>query len=169
MSDAKDLGSRLSVRSYRPADQPAVARLYTNGLLAGQIAPNDTGADIENIHEAYFKDPASHFWVAEVDGQVRGMIAVARDEQETAEIRRLRVDKEFQESNLASVLVETAINHCKRHGYLKVVLNSRFERGAVLDIFTRSGFKHTRSKELHGREMLEFYLDIYQRAPKKES
>lgn len=168
MSSAiRDLGTRLHVRTYRRADQHAVARLYTQGLLAGQIAPNDTGADIENIDEAYFKDPASHFWVAEVDGHVRGMVAVARDEKESAEIRRLRVEKEFQDTNIAAKLIETAIAYCKKHGYLKVVLNSRFERGAVLDIFTRSGFLHTRSKEIHGREMLEFYIDLYQRPQSK--
>ena len=82
----------LSVRTYQPEDQPEVSRLYTNGLLAGQIAANDTGADVENIPEAYFDSEQNHFWVAEVDGRVVGMIGVAEESDHKAEIRRLRVE-----------------------------------------------------------------------------
>ncbi len=156
----------LTVRSYAATDQRAVEQLYTQGLLAGQLAPNDTGADIENMIEAYFTDEANHFWIAELDGQVVGMIGVARDEGRTGEIRRLRVDRRFQQSDIAAKLLETAITHIKNHGYLKVVFDTRFERDEALDMFDRLGFQHTRSKALHGKEQLEFYLDLYRQ--KKE-
>jgi len=141
--------------------------LYTDGLLAGQIAPNDTGADIENIHEAYFQHDESHFWVAEVDGQIVGMIGVARDQEHTAEIRRLRVDPQFQQSTIGAKLIETALFHCNFHGYLKVVLDTRFDPDAVLDLFDRFGFQHTRTKNTGSKDQLEFYLDLY-RDPKKK-
>jgi len=156
----------LTVRSYAATDQRAVEQLYTQGLLAGQLAPNDTGADIENMIEAYFTDEANHFWIAELDGQAVGMIGVARDEGRTGEIRRLRVDRRFQQSDIAAKLLETAITHIKNHGYLKVVFDTRFERDEALDMFDRLGFQHTRSKALHGKEQLEFYLDLYRQ--KKE-
>lgn len=158
----------LQVRSYEPRDQQAVSRLYTDGLLAGQIAPNDTGADIENIRDAYFANPTSHFWVAEIDGKVVGMIGVSREQQHTAEIRRLRVEKQWQQSPIAARLIETALAHCKRHGYLKVVLDTRFERDAAMDLFDRFGFQHTRTKAMHGKDLLEFYLDLY-RQPRKDA
>lgn len=158
----------LTVRSYAAADQCAVERLYTQGLLAGQLAPNDTGADIENMIEAYFADPANHFWIAELDGQVVGMIGVARDEGRTGEIRRLRVDRRLHQSDIAAKLLETAITHVKKHGYLKVVFDTRFERDGALDMFGRLGFQHTRSKALHGKEQLEFYLDLYRQKKEEE-
>jgi putative acetyltransferase len=150
-----------SVRTFSPDDQSAVSQLYTQGLLAGQIAPNDTGADVENIAEAYFDQDRHHFWVAEVHGQVVGMIGVASDEPHTAEIRRLRVAGDHQYSSIPAQLLETAVNHCKHHGYLKVRLDTRFERDAALDLFDRVGFQHTRSKSVQGKELLEFYLDLY--------
>ncbi|MCC6679588.1 MAG: GNAT family N-acetyltransferase [Phycisphaeraceae bacterium] len=152
----------LKVRPYEPQDQVAVEVLYHDGLLAGQIAPNDTGADIDNIQEAYFSNERCRFWVAEVRGQVLGMIGVAEDEQDIAEVRRLRVAKTHQQTNIGHALLETAINHCRDHRYLKVRLDTRFERGAVLDLFDRSGFEHTRTKNVHGKELLEFYVDLYQ-------
>lgn len=157
----KEVPTGVSVRTYRDADQTQVSRLYTDGLLAGQLAPNDTGADIENIQEAYFDSPGNHFWVADLNGEILGMIGVARDEASVAEIRRLRVRKEWQQSAIGARLVETALAHCKHHGYLKVVLDTRFERGAVQDLFEKFGFHHTRTKSLHGKELLEFYLDLY--------
>ncbi len=151
----------LKVRSYQPSDQPAVSWLYDHGLLAGQIAPNDTGADIDNVREAYFDSDRHHFWVAEVDGKVIGMIGVASDEPHTAEVRRLRVDPAYQKTPIAAKLLETAVNHCKHHGYLKVRLDTRFERNAAVGLFDHLGFQHTRTKTLHDKELLEFYLDLY--------
>ncbi|MFW6061136.1 MAG: GNAT family N-acetyltransferase [Phycisphaeraceae bacterium] len=160
----------VRVRSYKPEDQAAVSRLYTEGLLAGQIAPNDTGADIENIHEAYFDEDRHHFWVAETekDGQVVGMIGVASDEPHTAEVRRLRVTPEHQDSPIAEHLLRTALQHCKHHGYLKVMLNTRFEHDAAVDLFDHIGFQHTRTRSHHGKDMLEFYLDLYRQAPEEQ-
>ncbi len=158
----------VAVRTYAPDDQPAVSRLYTEGLLQGQIAPNDTGADIDNIQAAYFDDPANHFWVAVVDGQVRGMIGVAREHEHTAEIRRLRVDKSLQHTPIGGQLLEIALEHCKSHGFLKVVLDTRFDPTAVLDLFDRFGFQHTRTRSLHQKDLLEFYLDLYRQAKPDE-
>lgn len=158
---------QLIVRSFQPEDQGAVSRLYTEGLLAGQIAPNDTGADIENIREAYLAEPSSHFWVAQVQGQILAMIGVSREQEHTAEIRRLRVDKAWQHTAIAAKLMETALAHCKREGYLKVVLDTRFDPDAVVDLFDRFGFQHTRTKSMQGKDLLEFYLDLY-RQPKDQ-
>ena len=159
---------QLTVRTYQSSDHKAVSRLYATGLLAGQLAANDTGADIENMHAAYFSDDANHFWVAEIDHHIVGMIGVARDEGHTAEIRRLRVDPDWQQHNeIAAKLLETALFHCKQHDYLKIVLDTRFEKSAALGFFDRFGFQHTRSKPHADKELLEFYVDLY-RQPKQD-
>ena len=164
--ETENLDDRLIVRSYSPTDQNVVSRLYTEGLLAGQIAPNDTGADIENIQDAYFNEDANHFWVAELDQQVLGMIGVAREEEHTAEIRRLRVEPKWQKSSIAARLIETALEHCHHHGYLKVVFDTRFDPDAALGLFDRFGFQHSKTRSVHGKDLLEFYLDLY-RQPRK--
>ena len=157
--------ARLIVRSFEPGDQEAVSNLYTHGLLVGQIAPNDTGADIENIQQAYFGEETSHFWVAELHGQVLGMIGVSRDRKDHAEIRRLRVDAKWQQTIIAERLVETAVAHCHHHGYLKIVFDTRFDSDAAMSLFDRFSFQYTRTRSLHGKDQLEFYLDLY-RQPK---
>lgn len=151
------------VRSYTETDHDQVTRLYDEGLLAGQIAPNDSGADLDYIREAYFDNERHHFWVAESNGRCIGMIGVASDEDHTAEIRRLRVAKDLQNSSIAAKLLETAINHCKHHGFLKIRLDTRFEKDEAVGLFDRVGFQHTRTRPTPGKETLEFYLDLYRK------
>lgn len=165
--DDNQLEQNLTVRSYEPADEAAVARLYHEGLLEGLIAPNDTGADIDNIMEAYFEDESSHLWVAEVEGSVLGMIAVAREGEHMADIRRLRVDPQWQNTTIGAKLLETAIAHCQHHGYLKVIFDTRINADTALDLFDKFGFQHTRTRETEQKDLLEFYLDLY-RQPKSE-
>ena len=166
-SQLAQVAEHLLVRSFLEPDQEAVSRLYAEGLLVGQIAPNDTGADVENIQEAYLQEESSHFWVAELDGHVLGMIGVARDHDHHAEIRRLRVDPDWQHTVIGARLVETALAHCSHHGYLKVVLDTRFDTDAAMSLFDRFAFQHTRTRSLHGKDQLEFYLDLY-RQPSRE-
>lgn len=152
----------IHVRTFHSADQPRVVTLYTDGLLAGQIAANDTGADIDNLHEAYFSDERHHFWVAtREDEQVLGMIGVSSDDQNTAEIRRLRVDQGHQDSPIPALLLQKAVEFCREKEYLKVRLDTRFEKSAALDLFDRIGFQHTRTRKTEGKELLEFYVDLY--------
>lgn len=161
--------SQAEVRSYDEADHAQVARLYNDGLLAGQIAPNDSGADLDYIRQAYFDDERHHFWVAIQNDHCVGMIGVASDEDHTAEIRRLRVDKNLQSTGIAAQLLETAIAHCKHHGYLKIRLDTRFEKDEAVDLFDRIGFQHTRTRPTPGKETLEFYLDLYRKDEDEEA
>ncbi|WP_432797290.1 GNAT family N-acetyltransferase [Poriferisphaera sp. WC338] len=151
----------LTVRTYQPQDHADILRLFDEGLLAGQVAPNDTGADIEHVQEAYFDQDRHHFWVAEYQNKIVGMIGVGSDEEHTAEIRRLRVQHNLQHTNIATLLLQTALDHCKTHGYLKVLLDTRFERDEAVGLFDKVGFQHTRTRNIPGKDLLEFYLDIY--------
>ncbi|MFA7236976.1 MAG: GNAT family N-acetyltransferase [Phycisphaeraceae bacterium] len=157
----------LVIRYYRYDDHPHVERLYTEGLLVGQIPDNDTGADIENIFEAYFSTDRTKFWVAELNGKIVGMIGVAEDEPNIAEIRRLRVQPDLQATEIGDKLMETALYHCRHHGYLKVRLDTRLERGRATELFEKFAFQHHRTRDVPGKELLEFYMDLY-RQPKKE-
>jgi len=131
-------------------------------MLSGEAQANDTGADIENIDGAYIVPNRCCFWVGEYDQQVIAMIGVAEDEQDVAEIRRLRVQPDIEDPvNIARRLVETAIGFCRHHGYLKVVLDTRITHSVAIEVFDKFAFHHTRTRVIHGKDVLEFYLDLY--------
>lgn len=149
------------IRTYREQDQPAVRRLYQSGRLIGQVQPEDDASDIEDIHGSYLEPERGHFWVAEIQDRAVGIIGVREDEQDVAEIRRLRVDPAYIGRGVTTKLMETAVAFCRREGYLKVILDTRIEQGPAMRLFERFAFQHTRTRSIGGKDLLEFYLDLY--------
>jgi ribosomal protein S18 acetylase RimI-like enzyme len=158
----------IQIRSFRPTDLPACRRLYVDGLLGGKLAENDTGLDIDDIEAAYMRTPGNHFWVAETlvpadgaQGELVGMIGVQHHEEGAAEIRRLRVARNVRRRGVGSKLMETAVRWCQEHNYLKVTLDTFIEREPALKLFEKFRFRHSRTREVNGKELMYFYLDIY--------
>lgn len=150
-----------TIRSYRREDLPACRRLYVEGLIGGKIAENDTGLDIDDIDSAYMT-PGNHFWVAEAaDGEVVAMLGLQRTDNGAAEIRRLRVRKDFRRRGIGSKLMETALRFCHDNGYLKITLDTFMEREGAIKLFQKFRFRHSRSRTLGDKEMMYFYLDLY--------
>jgi ribosomal protein S18 acetylase RimI-like enzyme len=157
----------VNIRSFQPSDLPACRKLYKEGLLGGKLAENDTGLDIDDIEMAYMKTPGNHFWVAETPAsagkksELVGMIGVQHHDKDAAEIRRLRVAEVARRRGVGSRLFETAIKFCQEHNYLKVMLDTFVEREPAIRLFEKFHFKHSRTREVNGKELLYFYLDIY--------
>lgn len=143
-------------------DLPELRVLFETGCLEGQVPENDTGADIENLEEAYFADGGlSGFWVARYGNEVIGMVGVQNHDEHVAEIRRLRVHPQYRRRGLGSRLMEQAIAFCREVGYLKVILDTRVEREPAVRMFEKFGFQHGRTREIDGRRLSDFYLDMY--------
>jgi ribosomal protein S18 acetylase RimI-like enzyme len=149
-------------RPYEKQDRDACSRLYREGLLGGKLAENDSGLDIDDIEMAYMSTDGNCFWVAETDDkQVVGMIGVQQHEQSTGEIRRLRVAGEFRRRGIGSKLIEAALRFCEEHNYLKITLDTFTDREPAIKLFEKFRFHHHRTRQVNGRELLYFYLDIY--------
>lgn len=163
------LPEEYTLRSFRPTDQAACQKLYREGLISGGIAPNDTGLDIDDIQAVYMNCPGNHFWVVEtVEGQVVGMIGLQHHEENAAEIRRLRVRQDHRRRGIGSALVETALRFCQERQYLKITLDTYMEREPAVKLFEKFRFKHSRSRTVGEKELLYFYLDLYQGEPKSK-
>ena len=152
----------VTVRTYEPRDREVVKHLYVEGLIGGHLAPNDTGLDIEDVQGAYLSKPGNHLWVAENEqGEVVGMIAVQVHRESEGEIRRLRVRQDARRRGIGARLLETAIKWCQDLGCLKVTLDTYMEREPALKLFEKFKFKHSRTRDVSGKSLLYFYLDLY--------
>jgi ribosomal protein S18 acetylase RimI-like enzyme len=152
------------IRDFRPEDLPACRKLYVEGLIAGKLAENDTGSDIDDIEWAYTKPPGNHFWVAETTTappEVVGMIGVQAHEAECGEIRRLRVRSDHRRKGIGSALVEAALRFCQEKGYLKIQLDTFVDREAAVRLFEKFRFRHSRTRKVGDKELMYFYLDLY--------
>ncbi|HYO07886.1 MAG TPA: GNAT family N-acetyltransferase [Tepidisphaeraceae bacterium] len=162
--------STYVIRSFRRDDLSACTTLYREGLIGGRIAENDTGLDIDDIEQAYLNSPGSHFWVAETTGvgnggggEVVGMVGVQHHEDNVGEIRRLRVRQDHRRQGIGSALVEAALKFCQDRGYLKIALDTFMEREPAVRLFEKFHFRHSRTRNVGGKEVMHFYLDLYQR------
>ena len=157
------------VRGFEPRDQSACDALYRKGLLGGTLAENDSGLDIDNIESAYMHTDGNHFWVAETDDrQIVGMIGVQHHDEDVGEIRRLRVHPDFRRRGIGSRLIEEALRWCEERSYLKITLDTYMERELALKLFEKFHFRHSRTRNVNGRDYHYFYLDIYQREERQE-
>ena len=153
---------QVKVRLARDEDHALVRQLFEAGLLEGQVRESDTGADMENLQDAYFADDGeSAFWVAQYEGQIIGMVGVQKTADNAAEIRRLRVGENFRRLGVGTLLMEQALSFCQRHGYLKIILDVRIERGPAIALFGKFGFQLARTRDIDGQKLLDFYLDLY--------
>ena len=155
----------ISIRTFAARDSKACGELYRDGLLGGKIAENDTGFDMDDVQSAYLANSGSHFWVAELPENkcIVGMVGVQHHEDNVGEIRRLRVHKDFRRKGIGSALVETALKFCQQHGYLKITLDTFMEREPAIKLFEKFNFRHSRTRTVSGKEIMHFYLDLYQR------
>jgi ribosomal protein S18 acetylase RimI-like enzyme len=157
----------VNIRSFRPSDLPACRVLYREGLLGGKLAENDTGLDIDDIESAYMK-PGNHFWVAETaDAKIVGMIGVQHHDEGVGEIRRLRVLSDFRRRGIGSKLVEMAVKFCHDNNYLKITLDTFVEREAAIKLFEKFRFRHSRTRNVQGKDLMYFYLDLYTGEPRR--
>jgi ribosomal protein S18 acetylase RimI-like enzyme len=155
------LDATVAIRSFRPCDLPACRELYVDGLLGGKLAENDSGLDIDDIESAYMR-PGNHFWVAEtIVPQVVGMIGVQHHDEGAGEIRRLRVRQDMRRRGIGSKLVETAVKFCHDQQYLKLTLDTFVEREAAIRLFEKFRFRHSRTRNVAGKDLMYFYLDLY--------
>jgi len=161
------VGTEWSLRSYCADDRQEVLRLYHNGLLTGVLDTLDAAPEIDDIEGIYLKRPQDHFWVVGAKGHIIASVAIKEDDQQVAHVRRLRVDpawKMWHGSEVAGILIEKAAYHAHRHNCLKLVLHDPIDDHWAIELLHQLGFEYAGARELHGRHLLEFYLDIYLRS-----
>jgi len=151
------------IRPFRPTDQESAKRLYSEGLVGGKIAENDTALDLDDIFNVYMTGHGSHFWVAETSaGEIVGMIGVQNHDEGAGEIRRLRVKQELRRRGIGTALMEAALRFCQDNGYLKIILDTFMEPELAIKLFRKFHFRHLRSRNVGEKELMYFYLDLYE-------
>ncbi len=155
-----------TIRSATDNDLPALRELFQAGMQEGEVQFNDTGADIENIHDGYLAGSEHNgFWVAQRDGSVLGMIGVQQVDDAVAEVRRLRVHPEYRRQGVGTALMKHAVSFCRDHEYLKIILDVRGERAGAIRMFEKFGFYLAKVREQDERRVLDFYVDLYHKPP----
>jgi N-acetylglutamate synthase-like GNAT family acetyltransferase len=159
-----DVDEGIRVRPSAPADRPHVERLVREGLLPGYVEYESGAA--ERIRQS-FGSERERFLVAEApDGRIIGTLAVVEASPDVGHLHWLRVDPAWQSEypKVARALRRAAAEHARDVGLLKLAMHVPPEvEGRVASYCHQLGFELSRTREVNGVHVLEFYLNIYQR------
>ncbi len=154
--------SKVRLRPAEDSDLPVLLELLAMGVPEGAAPDRDTGTDIRDFRTTYVaEDGRGGLWVAVCENDVIGMVGVLRRDESVAQIRRLRVHPAMRRRGIGSKLMERAIAFCRERDYLKVILDTRIEEEPAIRIFRKFGFQLARSRDIGGRTVFDFYLDMY--------
>lgn len=146
----------MRIRRYRPSDQGAVIGLFrefmwelaTPALAAPfqSYVERAVQEELGRIEEYYFAREDQGFWVAE-DGRVIGMAGIERQAEESAELRRMAVEKAHRGEGIGRELLATAEAFCRDHGYRTVVLSTSELQIAAARLYESSGYRLVREEK----------------------
>lgn len=135
-----------SIRQYTASDQKAAQSVVLRGY-------KDFGFKYTPQYDFDLNDPKKHyiksggmFYVLEIDGKIVGTIAVIKKDN-TAELKRWYVDKDFQGKGYGSKLLDKAILFCIENGINKIEFETskKFTKAHLL--YKKRGFKTVREDD----------------------
>ena len=160
---ARDADEGFSVRRARPEDGPQIERLVNEGVFPGHVDYESHKAD--EIRQSLGSE-RDVFLVAEsADGRLVGTLAVVEARPDVGHLHWLRVDPRWQaDFKVLRALRRAAAEHARQFGLLKLAMHAPREvEHRVAAYCHQLGFELSRTRELDGVHVLEFYLNLYER------
>lgn len=141
------MNNNITIRTYKPGDPSMVCyfqyKLYEeqyhfNGLYEKEM--------LGGMAEIYNDLDGSQMWIAELEGQIVGDIAIIKRGTDKAQLRWFGVDTSLQGQGLGNKLLETAMNFCKEKGYSHVMLGTLDILKPARHLYAKFGFQKTESE-----------------------
>ena len=151
----------ITIRRYSPGDEVSIKQLITE-IMNGEFR-DDTAAyptdDIQDIDRTY-GNLGEAFFVA-VDGEkIIGSVAIKKEDERVALLRRLFVASDYRNRQIGLKLIDRALQFCQEVGYDEVIFKttSRMERAA--NVCKKRGFIQRAKLSLGPIDLLKFSLSI---------
>ncbi len=148
----------LKIRRYKTSDKPIVWELHRLSLAEIGAMPNHDNPwdqDMNNIEEVYLK--GGDFLVGKFEGKILAMAAFKRTDDETAELKRLRVHPDFQRKGLGRTIVEELEKRAKSMGYKRMVLSSDPRWIKAQKFYIKMGYQEIKRGLVWGKFYVIFY------------
>ena len=123
--------------------------MFAQGLLdfAGDYLPqvsdyvrDSLKDDLADIPANYLDQPGSCFWVAEVDGEIKGMVGIQRRSSQEAELRRMSVASDSRGQGIGLQLLETVEDFCREWGYSRIRLTTHLMLKPAIALYRKNGY-----------------------------
>lgn len=132
----------IAVRDAVPADLPVVRALIEEYCqwMALDAATVEIAAEIDRLPARYVP-PDGRLLVGLADGQIQGMVACRRFDEESCEMKRLYVRPAARGLGLARALVNAVLVHADARGYRRTYLDTLPIMPAAQRLYESLGFR----------------------------
>lgn len=135
------------IRNILPSDNPVLANIV-KGTLA-EFGANHPGTvyydpTTDTLYEV-FQTPRSHYFVAEINGEVVGGGGIYPTDglpQDTCELVKMYLLPQARGTGLGRTLIEKCIAKAKELGYQNIYLETMPELRQALNIYAKFGFQY---------------------------
>ncbi|MFH1089824.1 MAG: GNAT family N-acetyltransferase [Candidatus Uhrbacteria bacterium] len=150
-----------SLRQFQESDKDDVKQLHIEGLkqTGSYIDDSELDIDLENIRETY-TNSGGEFLVVSLENKIIGMGALRKVDDETAEIKRMRVAINYQGHGVGSLILDRLIEKARELGYKKIILDTNEKQEAARRLYEKKGFKEFKRKKTSELELVFYELDI---------
>ncbi len=149
----------MIIRPYASADEAEVLELHVSSHGEVEVrTPGDYFADLDRIDEVYLRDGA--FLVAIVDDRIVGMVGLLRLSSDSAEIRRMRVQPEYQRQGIAKALLCELEESAWRMGICHLHLSTLAIQEKAQRLYEASEYRSTRRGEVDGYPVVFYRKDL---------
>ena len=120
--------------------------------------------DMKDIKKWYMSDEGNHMWVAELCGQVVGMVALRHHENHEPgvfKLQRMYVVPRYQRMGIGKRMLTEVITHAKKHRMKMIILTTSKYQVPAIQLYMKCGFKvATRSSSGLLYDVINFKLEI---------
>jgi len=110
-----------------------------------------------------FSPHKDRIWLAEINDQIIGSIAVVGHSKLEAQLRWFLVHPEYRRLGIGRKLLKEALHFCRKRKYRTVFLWTTSELSAAQHLYTSVGFKRTEEKthQIWGKTITEEKYDLH--------
>lgn len=158
------MGAELTVRRYEPSDADAVWRVHELALRASPLgfvedAPADE--DLTDVSGHYI-DAGGEFLVGVVDEEIVAIGGFQPQEDDAAEIRRMRTHPDHQRHGYGEDLLLKLEDRAREQGFERLVLETNERLTAAQSLYGKHGYTETHRKThpVTGDEFIRYEKEI---------
>ncbi|WP_221563027.1 helix-turn-helix domain-containing GNAT family N-acetyltransferase [Alkalihalobacillus sp. TS-13] len=155
---------KVIIRPFRAGDVGYVAhlhgRLYDETYKFGKMFEYYV---MKGLTEFMIDTDGGELWIAEVNGETVGSIAITKSSGTVAQLRWFVLDENYQGMGIGKKLMETALNFCQEQHYQHVFLWTVSTLDTARYLYQKYNFKLTEEKpneEWTGAKLIEERWDL---------
>ena len=151
----------ITIRRFTPGDEQHVQDLIVT-IMNSEFKTESAAYpvdDIRNIPTAYGKI-GEGFFVAEDNSRIIGTVAVKKEDDRVALMRRLFVAPQYRNQKIGAKLIDRALHFCQEMGYDEVVFKATSNMSKAVEICKKKGFVARAKLQLGSVELCKLVISL---------